>query len=874
MTQQQTHPSPFPGKIGRRALIELVETAIQLGEYRFARRAALNWLSGYPGDLQVSILQIKAFVLGGGSKATAREVIQQLVARDPEFIEAYQFGIDLAGDETEPEVSFYRNCLIALGVMRSQESASNSWAVALRLARAALSRDNLETAEKYLLPVISANPPTPLPAITHALILKQWTDRTTNQTNLVNLKILQHYADRWGKCLQIRLLLAEALMEGGEPDQGVALLHDCMAEDPAGQVVSRLYGKDHAYAKLWPEKIEYKFDLALPASLAARYGMNLLADPYQRTNLYAPVRTTPVKDSLFDPSPSVQLPDQENHLPKNSGGVAETLHPTRQVLEKLARKINQPEIMRSDGRFPVYVILSSKQGLIGLYGVQGYNDVKEAIERFQKIIQQKRSWNAITLWVDDPTSTGKLKLKPVLGSDPWAIKRLLGSVDQALAARGEMIGAVLIVGGPEIIPFHQLPNPVDDLDLEIPSDNPYACLDENYFVPEWPVGRLPGDARKDSTALINAIQVACENHAPSLKTRNWFQRFIHWMQTHLRLSQPGEQRYFAYTAAIWRKASESVLKGMANPESFVISPPASAGMQRRHGKPIRFAYFNLHGISEAPEWFGHKDPVDHQNSEDYPVALSPGDIHQLDQVPAVVLSEACYGAFFQRSHPASDAIPLSFLARGTGAFIGSTSTSYGGVASPLIAADLLSRLVWLHIRTGKPVGEALRQAKIDLIQEMDRRQGFLDGEDQKTLISFILYGDPLMMPGEVTLKGREVRRIFDKPEVNTVCAKSEVKIESPLHEPSLDSVRSFVAKYLPGMQDARLSINQPQPECNGTDHTCPSGQLHLHAKGYPRQNRRVVTMSKTFRTENRTHTQFAHLTLDNQGKVIKACVSR
>ena len=52
----------------------------------------------------------------------------------------------------------------------------------------------------------------------------------------------------------------------------------------------------------------------------------------------------------------------------------------------------------------------------------------------------------------------------------------------ALAKHGEMIGALLIVGGPDIIPFHNLPNPVDDLDMEVPSDNPYGTRDENYFI--------------------------------------------------------------------------------------------------------------------------------------------------------------------------------------------------------------------------------------------------------------------------------------------------------------------------------------------------------------------------------------------------------
>jgi hypothetical protein len=65
-------------------------------------------------------------------------------------------------------------------------------------------------------------------------------------------------------------------------------------------------------------------------------------------------------------------------------------------------------------------------------------------------------------------------------------------LDKVFAKKGEMIGSLLIVGGPEVVPFHRLPNPTDDLDDEVLSDSPYSTRDSNYFVPEWPVSRIPG----------------------------------------------------------------------------------------------------------------------------------------------------------------------------------------------------------------------------------------------------------------------------------------------------------------------------------------------------------------------------------------------
>jgi len=84
------------------------------------------------------------------------------------------------------------------------------------------------------------------------------------------------------------------------------------------------------------------------------------------------------------------------------------------------------------------------------------------------------------------------------------------------------------------------------------------------------------------------------------------------------------------------------------------------------------------------------------------------------------------------------------MAIGSMGFVGSTVISYGSVGTPLIGADLLGWQFWKNLKDGQTAGEALMQAKIALVKEMTQRQGFLDGEDQKTLISFVLYGDPLV----------------------------------------------------------------------------------------------------------------------------------
>jgi len=88
------------------------------------------------------------------------------------------------------------------------------------------------------------------------------------------------------------------------------------------------------------------------------------------------------------------------------------------------------------------------------------------------------------------------------------LKLALADLDAALCKRGERIGALLIVGGPEIVPFHRMPNPVDDQDVDVLSDNPYATCDSNYFVSEWPVGRLPRAGSSAAFLLGNFAEYA------------------------------------------------------------------------------------------------------------------------------------------------------------------------------------------------------------------------------------------------------------------------------------------------------------------------------------------------------------------------------
>ncbi len=440
-----------------------------------------------------------------------------------------------------------------------------------------------------------------------------------------------------------------------------------------------------------------------------------------------------------------------------------------------------------------------------------------------------------------------------------------------------MIGALLIVGGHEIVPFHMLPNPTDDEDQEVPSDNPYASTDENYFVPEWPVGRIPSDG--DADLLARSLRAAADEHNLAGGGQQARSRLHAWLNAHFgRFFGLGSDS-IGYTASIWKKASLAVFRSIGDPGTLMSSPPVeSNSLPSMALKPSTLSYYNLHGLQDSPEWYGQRDPFrDDENVEEFPVALRVQDVVNSGRAPRIVFTEACYGAHVI-GKTSETALALRFLQAGSHAVVGSTKISYGSVTPPLIAADLLGRRFWENLNRQLPVGEALRRAKLQLANEMHQRQGYLDGEDQKALISFVLYGDPLYAPRQsaAATARKSIARRKDRPGgMRTACAKgSPAMAPEELQDQAQQRVRTIVSRYLPGMDGATCSIHTQHHGCDADDHLCPSHQLGM--KGLPQHGDEplVVTLSKRVPSGEREHPHYARLTLDPSGKVLKLAVSR
>jgi hypothetical protein len=491
-------------------------------------------------------------------------------------------------------------------------------------------------------------------------------------------------------------------------------------------------------------------------------------------------------------------------------------------------------------------------------------------------IRQRAGWDALVFYPDDAGCAGTFGLEPVTEQDPWKLKLALVDLDKALARRGEMIGALLIIGGDGVVPFHRLPNPTDDNDRDVPSDNPYGTRDSNYFVTEWPVGRLPTEPGPDAGSLLVKLRHLYTFHSRLAAKGGARMPVFGWLTgIWKRVLGKQDQPSLGYTAAVWRRSSLAVFRPIGAPHIVLASPPERSGsFDPQRVTQANLGYYNLHGTEDSSAWYGQRDPAERGDGPDYPVALLPEDLKSNGHAPKVIFSEACYGGqVFGKTD--NQSLALKFLSVGTQAVVASTCVSYGSVNTPLIAADLLGNLFWRHLKSGRTVGDALSQARHDLAREMNRRQGYLDGEDQKTLISFVLYGDPLVTYNGFRAHGKSILRSKNHPAPKTVCDRPAAGEQPPAipHE-VLKQVKALVAEYLPGAEVSDVHLSRQHATCSGKNHQCPTAELGSRAKSAPEVGRLVVTMSKQNTVAQHIHRHFIRVTLDESGQPVKLAISR
>lgn len=847
----------------RSAVIKVLEAALQLEEYRFASQLSLLWLASYPGDIEVKLFNAKASI-GEGLVNQAIPILETIVSVDPEYGEAYLLLSQLYKGQDESGFNLAQSCAFALGFTDKLDITksvdSTKWPYSVAKLRAELSQKEVSKYYDRFDAILAEVSHIPLVGVTHLQMMRK--NRNVPQIALFDIATL--YYKRWPACLQFSIVLAEALINRGEPQKAVALLHKVASQDVDGQVITRIFGPDHAYKKLWPKSLNSCLQVQIPSKISAHLGWNLIVE---KTSWSTQEEISKIPGLDTNPNPT-ECTDRQ-----------ETDRFTVKDNTTIPKSITIKNYKKSNGLFPIYIVFTTQKGLKTKYGSEIASILDQAMRELVTIIRKRLNWGAILIYADDPNCMVRYGVKPAQPDDPWQLKLALSDLYESLAKQGAKIGALLIVGGPEIVPFHNLPNPTDDFDSFIPSDNPYATRDENYFVQEWPVGRLPDGYSKDPNFLIASLRSIADFHAKydAPKTEGMIFSLLNWFISLFQANQVTNSNSFGISAEAWRKASNIVFRSIGDPNLIKTSPPEEFSLKRTLPSSY-LGYFNLHGVVDSPEWFGQKDPENNGKDPQYPVALHPKSIRSGHKTPRIVFSEACYGANIHQKD-INDSLALKFLESNTYAFIGSTVISYGSVTTPLNAADLLCKGFWDFLKAGHEVGEALHRAKIFFVSEMQRRQGYLDGEDQKTLISFVLYGDPLAKVLPETIKGKPNKILEPYPntsdEIITICDRvSDPGTSELIPEALVDNVKNIVEQYLPGMENASLALSHAHIQCSCSGHTCPTSQLGAKIGGVYKPEYHVITLSKQIFQSQRTHEAYARLTFNKDGKFIKLAVSR
>ncbi len=957
--------------LSRQDVLHLIRFAYSSEEFLFAAQVALDWLTDFPGDLPMRFWYANARVKAG-HLALGATILDEVLQQDPEYIEALQARLEIEQQlsqnhslasrspigKSSYSLSDYQEWLFALKghealtAKRPYRHLEARWGEELYPLRKSLTKLSTSPDDSFsqefqnqINAILAAKPDHPLVAITHLRGL--YLSYQSGHLPLPALRqLVEHYRRAFPNCLYIGYVAVEVLLENGENEQAVANLHSLAARDLTAQVARRLWSSEHPFLEIFPKQLEKQLTVPIPASLAARLGWNQLpwqasTMPMTQTNRVAKVmeqspKTPPAEKSNGRSNPpveSIETPQSHRPIDSPNFSITEDLRQIQETFNQIGTRLKQPNTINIDGRQPVYVAMSNKARLIQYYGHEYAEEIAHAILELLEAIQAQKGWRGVLYWVDEGLSLSNkkngLQIDAIQQTDPWAIKRGLQQLDNLLAKQGEMIGALLIVGAHEIIPFHRLPNPLEDDDPEVYSDNPYGSRDENYLVMDWPVGRLPCSVRspQDLLQLLRNLSVPYRRSKQSKGYAKSLAPIWSWVNYLLSLFRSPTYHFsaFGYTAAAWRFASFAVFRQIGNPQSMLISPQlvkklssAETAKRRlvRHAKVLdtleeiqpkvqaetqtalsrteqlhlpsaTVGYFNLHGLADSPEWFGQSDPTESDGNlvatSDHPIALQPGDI-LLNPLASFefIFSEACFGAYiFEKD--ISNSLALAFLSKGCRAFVGSTSTSYGSNGTPLIAADFLAFEYWKNLRQGLPAGESLRQAKLTMARELTKTDRYLDGEGQKTLTSFVLYGDPLAQvnPTLTTPKVMRHTKSFT-PNVLSTCdhaLKPQAAQELSPHMESL--VKKLVAQHLPGMEFDKVEVLSESRECPQSCSACHRQDLEANspsysdnAKGKQQPSRKIIILRREEQRKGHHFTRYARLTLDEKGRLIKIAVSR
>ncbi len=366
------------------------------------------------------------------------------------------------------------------------------------------------------------------------------------------------------------------------------------------------------------------------------------------------------------------------------------------------------------------------------YPAAALKQIDKAVAAWTKA-DKERDIQTVHVAVDDAAAMKKLGVKAVTGAiTPNKVKRAL----DALVARLTP-DYIVLLGAADVVPTFLVANPSasesGDDDEEVPTDNPYACSRQfvasrrsSYLVPDRVVGRIPD--------------------LPGSTDPSWLVDYLaHVAQARPRPMADYDRDLMICTAS-WRKAGEECAKTLGRkPADVLISPPtkdkAPAIVARRNA---RLHMIKCHGVDEDSRFYG-------EGGGAFPDALSSPTLLGRTVPDTVAGAMCCYGADLfdpaspTAQHPPEFPIPSVYLKQGAHGFLGSSTIAWVGPVR-MMCADWIVTAFLKSATTGASLGRAALEAKQDYLRWLQQQGQEPDAADEKTLIQFLLLGDPSIHP--------------------------------------------------------------------------------------------------------------------------------
>jgi hypothetical protein len=396
-------------------------------------------------------------------------------------------------------------------------------------------------------------------------------------------------------------------------------------------------------------------------------------------------------------------------------------------------------------RQSIKLCVTVKRRLKCKYDPAALEQIKAALKRWIKA-DAERGIRTIYIAVDDHAAMKKRGVQPVSGKvTAPKIKRAIDDLWKRLAPE-----YLVLFGAHDVVPMFEVSNPDydpgGDTDKTLLTDSPYASSfpflsgkRRSYMVPDRVIGRIP-----DMVSEPNK----CHKVDPM------------WLLSYLKTatfwtSNPANlyTETYAICAEQWQSAGEQCMQYITRPtRELLISPPKSdTSSPARKRLSARLHMIKCHGSPGQATFYGYPQQPDSALSKEredalFKPAITSATLRPRLKPATVVATACCYSAqiFFD---PHTWPLASTYLRKGAFGFLGSTKQTSNNVFN----MDWADRIVTDYLKMvlgGASIGRAFLDAKQLYLSRLifGRHPYGLDHGDEKTLIEYVLLGDPSIHP--------------------------------------------------------------------------------------------------------------------------------